>query len=576
MNQQLKRQYQQQTKQVKKKRVTAEYLVEFTDQHPSLSTFAGMESCISELIDMVVLPLKQPHLYKNIVAPTGVLLHGPSGSGKTALAFALGKQLNVPFFHVPAPSLITQMSGDSEKKIRQIFELAKEHAPSILFIDEIDCIGQKREMGKGMDQRVVAQFMTSLDELQFDTHPIIVLAATNRPEHIDPALRRAGRLDREILLSIPSENTRLCILKQLLKDIDCEADLSYVATRTGGYVGADLQALVSTAALRAIKRKIELKSTDLIEIMNELEKKVPNVDGIKVLQDDFTQALKQVQPSALREGFTTVPNVTFEDIGAHVQLIEEMGQSVLEPLLKRDIYAQFGISNPTGILLWGPPGCGKTLLAKATANACGANFVSVKGPELLNKYVGESEKAVRMVFARARASVPCLIFFDEMDALCPKRDDSKSEATSRVVNTLLTELDGMEGREGVFVLAATNRPDMIDPALLRPGRIDKKLFVPMPNLTDRAMILKTVARSIPQANEINFDLVARKTEGYSGADLNALVREASTLAIRKQVGTNPIFLDTKVLLEACTKIVPSVSKDDRTNYEMLRDVLNQH
>ena len=573
MNQQLKRQYSKQTVQAKKKKVTAEYMVEFTDDHPDLSSFAGIDGCLQQLIDLVVLPIKQSHIYQkaNIVPPTGVLLHGPSGCGKTALALALGKSLDVPFFLVPSPSLVSGMSGDSEKKIRQIFQLVKEHAPAILFIDEIDCIGQKRDSsGKGMDQRIVAQFMSSLDELSFDKNSVIVLAATNRPDMLDPALRRAGRFDREVLLSIPSEDTRLSILSKLTDKMNCKADLKYVAKRSGGYVGADLQSLVSTASLRAIKRQIKLTSKDNISIIHELLKPVNYqlLAKFEIQQDDFMEALLQVQPSALREGFATVPNVTFDDIGAHQSLIEEMNNSVLEPVLKRELYAQFGIKNPTGILLWGPPGCGKTLLAKATANACGSNFLAIKGPELLNKYVGESEKAVRLVFSRARASAPCLIFFDEIDALCPKRDDSKSEATQRVVNTLLTELDGVDGREGVFVLAATNRPDIIDAALLRPGRIDKMMYVPMPTCKDRQLILQTVVRKIPLENNINFEDIAKQSHGYTGADLTALVREASALAIRN----NKKSLNEESFKMAMKKMRRSVSEDDQAHYLQLKQL----
>ncbi len=571
MNNQLKRQYAKQTTQVKKKRVTAEYLVEFTDDHPNLDSFAGIESCLKQLIDLVVLPLKQPHIYKdaNIVPPTGVLLHGPSGSGKTALALALGKSLEIPFFLVPSPSLVSGMSGDSEKKIRQIFQLVKEHAPAILFIDEIDCIGQKRDQsGKGMDQRIVAQFMSCLDEISFERNSVIVLAATNRPDSLDPALRRAGRLDREVLLSIPSEDTRYSILRKLTKKLNCKADLKFIAKRSGGYVGADLQSLVSTASLRAIKRQINISDVESLQVIQQLLKPIDNqlLKRFELQQDDFTEALLQVQPSALREGFATVPSVTFEDIGAYKHLIEEMHHSVLEPVLKRELYAQFGIKNPTGILLWGPPGCGKTILAKATANACGSNFVSVKGPELLNKYVGESEKAVRLVFSRARASAPCLIFFDEIDALCPKRDDSKSEATQRVVNTLLTELDGVDGREGVFVIAATNRPDIIDPALLRPGRIDKMIYVSIPSSQDRIQILETLTRSIPLGTNINFALIANKCDGYTGADLASLVREASALAIRE----NKVVVDMESFITAVKKIRQSVNHEDQARYLLLK------
>eukprot|EP00834_Sanchytrium_tribonematis_P002237 NODE_65_length_25825_cov_1.353844.p4 type:complete len:576 gc:universal NODE_65_length_25825_cov_1.353844:17960-19687(+) len=575
MNDQLKRQYSKQTANNKKKKVTAEYLVEFTDAHPNLDSFAGIESCLKQLIDLVVLPLKQPHLYKScgITPPTGILLHGPSGSGKTALALALGKSVDVPFFLVPSPSLISGMSGDSEKKIRQIFQLVKDNAPSILFIDEIDCIAQKRESGKGMDQRIVAQFMSSLDDLSFEKSSVIVLAATNRPDLLDPALRRAGRFDREVLLNIPSEQTRLSILRKLIGNMSCKADLQFISKRTGGFVGADLQSLVSTASLRAIKRQINIKSVESIKIIKELMKAVPLdvVKSFSILQDDFMEALKHVQPSALREGFATVPNVTFDDIGAHEHLIKEMNNSVLEPIIKRELYAQFGIKNPTGILLWGPPGCGKTLLAKATANACGCNFVSVKGPELLNKYVGESEKAVRIVFSRARASAPCLIFFDEIDALCPKRDDSKSEATQRVVNTLLTELDGVDGRDGVFVLAATNRPDIIDPALLRPGRIDKLKFVPLPTVDDRQKILKTLCRSLPLDKNLNFDGIADMSKGYSGADLNALVREASSFAIR----LNKASLDMSCFNESFKNMRASVADEDHKEYLRLKQYFGQ-
>ena len=557
--------------------------------HVSLADLGGVDTVIQELEDLIVLPLLRPEIYASsrIQPPRGVLLHGPPGCGKTMIANAFAAELGVPFIAVSAPSIVSGMSGESEKALRDHFEEAKKMAPCLMFIDEIDAITPKRESAqREMEKRIVAQLLTCMDDLAFDKtdgKSVIVLAATNRPDSLDPALRRGGRFDKEINLSVPNEAVREQILKALTRQMQLSGDLDFrhLAKLTPGFVGADLSDLVSTAGSAAIKRFLEvLKSkasevvmednTELSSKVRELraliksakEPAVEQTEVVSITNDDFLTALPKIQPSSKREGFATIPDTTWADIGALGPVREELLTAIVDPIKSPEKYQRVGITAPTGVLLWGPPGCGKTLLAKAVANESRANFISVKGPELLNKYVGESERAVRQVFVRARSSVPCVIFFDELDALVPRRDDSLSEASARVVNTLLTELDGLSSRAGIYVIAATNRPDIIDPAMLRPGRLETLLLVDLPEPEERVDILRTLVRKLP----IHFDVTeaAMACEGFSGADLESLVRRAGYAAIKRGDDITP-----EDLMKARAFVRPSVG--DQRKYAKLKE-----
>ena len=556
----------------------------------SLADLGGVDEVIQQLEDLIVLPLLQPDVYitSKIQPPRGILLHGPPGCGKTMIANAFAAELSVPFIAVSAPSIVSGMSGESEKALREHFEEAKKIAPCIIFIDEVDAITPKRESAqREMEKRIVAQLLTCMDSLsldQTDGKSVIVLAATNRPDSLDPALRRGGRFDKEINMGVPSEAVRAQIIRALTRQMSIAPPLDYAkfAKMTPGFVGADLSDLVATAGSAAIKRLLQdfkLKDTgmDIDDPTNETTPQIaelrrlirrardtrPEEAVVRVTEEDFLTALPKIQPSSKREGFATIPDTTWSDIGALQSVREELATAVVEPIRNPEKYRRVGITAPAGVLLWGPPGCGKTLLAKAVANESKANFISVKGPELLNKYVGESERAVRQVFVRARSSVPCVIFFDELDALVPRRDDSLSESSARVVNTLLTELDGLGNREGIFVLAATNRPDIIDPAMLRPGRLETLLFVDLPGAPERAEILQTLCRHSARIDASALAEVARSCEGFSGADLGSLLRQAGYAAIRR---------DDEIKVQdfeaARIKVKPSVT--NRAKYERLR------
>lgn len=561
--------------------------------HVSLADLGGLDSVVQELGDLLILPMTRPQVYvsSNVQPPRGVLLHGPPGCGKTMIANAFAAELAVPFIAISAPSIVSGMSGESEKALREYFEEAKKIAPCLIFIDEIDAITPKRESAqREMEKRIVAQLLTCMDDLALektDGKPVIVLAATNRPDSLDPALRRGGRFDKEINMTVPSEQMREQILRALTRKMRFADDLDFktLAKRTPGFVGADLNDLVSTAGSAAIKRYLEIlkshtdedmetdETDDLNPKVKELRRLIAHakeapigeeIQTILVSNTDFMTALPKIQPSSKREGFATIPDTTWADIGALSGIREELATAIVEPIKNPEIYARVGITAPTGVLLWGPPGCGKTLLAKAVANESRANFISVKGPELLNKYVGESERAVRQVFVRARSSVPCVIFFDELDALVPRRDDTLSEASARVVNTLLTELDGLgSSRQGIYVIAATNRPDIIDPAMLRPGRLETLLFVNLPSPLERVEILQTLVRNLDIDFSDDLRKLAEECEGFSGADLGSLLRRAGYSAIKRRDAIK--FQD---FLAAKAFIRPSVT--DMKKYEKLR------
>ena len=554
--------------------------------HVDLADLGGVDSVIQQLEDLVVLPLLQPEIYatSKIQPPRGILLHGPPGCGKTMIANAFAAELGVPFIALSAPSIVSGMSGESEKALRDHFEEAKKISPCLVFVDEIDAITPKRESAqREMEKRIVAQLLTCMDDIRGKS--VIVIAATNRPDSLDPALRRGGRFDKEINLGVPSEAVREQILRALTKDMVLSGtfDFRQLAKLTPGFVGADLNDLVSTAGSAAIKRFLDtLKSeandmdidsyavpaSDKVMELRRLIKRakespVEGATAISITNEDFLTALPKIQPSSKREGFATIPDTTWADIGALRPVREELLTAIVEPIRCPEKYERVGITAPTGVLLWGPPGCGKTLLAKAVANESKANFISVKGPELLNKYVGESERAVRQVFVRARSSIPCVIFFDELDALVPKRDDALSESSARVVNTLLTELDGLSNRQGIYVIAATNRPDIIDPAMLRPGRLETLLFVDLPGADERAEILQTLSQNLGIPYNEAIAEIARGCEGFSGADLESLLRRAGYSAIKRND-------DIKVedFVSALAKVKPSVG--DRKKYDRLK------
>jgi ribosome biogenesis ATPase len=567
--------------------------------HVNLADLGGVDDVIQELEDLIVLPMTRPQIYSisKVQPPRGVLLHGPPGCGKTMIANAFAAELGVPFIAISAPSIVSGMSGESEKALRDHFEEAKKIAPCLVFIDEIDAITPKRESAqREMEKRIVAQLLTCMDDLALektDGKAVIVLAATNRPDSLDPALRRGGRFDKEINMTVPSEPVREQILRALTRDMQLDGALNFklLAKRTPGFVGADLSDLVSTAGSGAIKRYLELlrshSGEDLMDTEEADDKTSVKVKDLRrlirhareapvgdessticVTNEDFLTALPKIQPSSKREGFATIPDTTWADIGALRPVRQELLTAIIEPIKSPEKYVAVGITAPTGVLLWGPPGCGKTLLAKAVANESRANFISVKGPELLNKYVGESERAVRQVFVRARSSIPCVIFFDELDALVPRRDDALSESSARVVNTLLTELDGLgSSRQGIYVIAATNRPDIIDPAMLRPGRLETLLFVDLPGAEERVEILGTLLRKLPVVYEDSIKVVARGCEGFSGADLESLVRRAGYKAIQRD-GDGGHGISVADFLAAREEVRPSVA--DMKKYERLK------
>ncbi|XP_056424439.1 nuclear valosin-containing protein-like isoform X2 [Hyla sarda] len=577
----------------------------------------GNDDTLTEVCKLLI-HMRHPEVYQHlgVVPPRGFLLHGPPGCGKTLLAQAIAGELDLLMIKVAATEVVSGVSGESEQKLRTLFEQAVSNAPCILFIDEIDAITPKREVAsKDMERRIVAQLLTCMDDLNNPavTAQVLVIGATNRPDSLDPALRRAGRFDREICLGIPDEGARLKILKTLCRKLRLPEsfDFQCLAHRTPGYVGADLMALCREAAMCAVNRAlIQLRCHPAVALEEDLTTLLPEVkpvqnelqrllevlmeqspfpeqqlQGLCIEMNDFLTALPSVQPSAKREGFATVPDVTWADIGALDEIREELTMAILAPVRNPEQFKALGLMAPAGVLLAGPPGCGKTLLAKAVANESGLNFISVKGPELLNMYVGESERAVRQVFQRASNSSPCVIFFDEIDALCPRRSSHESGAGVRVVNQLLTEMDGLESRRQVFIMAATNRPDIIDPAILRPGRLDKTLYVGLPPPSDRLAILRTLTKNgsrPPLGPDVDLEAIAcdEKCDCFTGADLSALVREASISALRSEVlQSDPAVTRGDLLVykkhfdEAFKKVRPSVSKTDQKMYERLRQSL---
>ncbi|KXA89848.1 hypothetical protein AKJ61_01970 [candidate division MSBL1 archaeon SCGC-AAA259B11] len=519
----------------------------------------GLDKEIQRVREMVELPLRHPELFDQlgIEPPKGVLLHGPPGTGKTLTAKAVANESDAHFQSIAGPEIMSKFYGESEKKLRNIFEEAKKNAPSIIFIDELDAIASKREEVTGdVEKRVVSQLLSLLDGLE-SRGKIIVIAATNRVDAVDPALRRPGRFDREIEIGVPDRDGRKEIMQIHTRGMPLaeDVDLDELADNTYGYVGADLASLAREAAMNALR--------EILPEINLEENRIPSetLEKLKVTRDDFRKARQQVEPSAMREVLVSVPDTHWKDVGGLEETKQQLIESVEWPLKKPDAFERVGIEAPHGILLYGPPGTGKTLLAKAVATESDANFISIKGPELLSKWVGESEKAVRETFKKARQAAPTIIFFDEIDAMVPKRGrrDAGSQVGERVISQLLTEIDGLEKLENVIVIGATNRPDLVDPALLRPGRFDRVMMVPSPDEEARHEIFKIHTRRTPISEDIDLKDLAKRTEGYSGADIAAVCKEAAMLALREDIKTDEVKKEH--FEEALDSVGPSITKD---------------
>ncbi|MCS7121573.1 MAG: CDC48 family AAA ATPase [Archaeoglobaceae archaeon] len=598
----------------------------------------GLKRELKLVREMIELPLKHPELFEKlgIEPPKGVLLYGPPGTGKTLIAKAVANEVNAHFISISGPEIMSKYYGESEQRLREIFEEAKANTPSIIFIDELDSIAPRREEVTGeVEKRVVAQLLTLMDGLEARGQ-VIVIGATNRPDAVDPALRRPGRFDREIEIGVPDKEGRKEILQIHTRSMPIEPEYSKVdvlkaldelsregkikkdvaekfkkkideakeeeiksilktdeevyrevkvklidkmfdefSELTGGFVGADIAALAKEAAMHALRERIEKGEINIEaeEIPTEV------LENLVVTKRDFMEALKFIEPSAMREVLVEIPKVRWEDIGGLENAKQELREAVEWPLKYPDLFKAVNVKPPKGILLYGPPGTGKTLLVKALANESNANFISVKGPELLSKWVGESEKHVRDMFRKARLVAPSIIFFDEIDSLAPRRGSlGDTHVTERVVSQLLTELDGLEELRDVVVIAATNRPDLIDPAVLRPGRIDRHIYIPPPDKNARKEIFRIHLRGKPLASDVNLDELAEKTEGYSGADIEAVCREAAMLAIREKVRhgmsreeinriSKEIKIEKRHIEEALKKVKPSLTKEDIERYE---------
>jgi transitional endoplasmic reticulum ATPase len=525
----------------------------------------GLRSEVQRVREMIELPIKHPEVFQKlgIEPPKGVLLYGPPGTGKTLIAKAVANESGANFISIAGPEIMSKYYGESEQRLREIFDDAQKAAPSIIFIDEIDSIAPRRgEVTGEVERRVVAQLLAMMDGLK-ERGQVVVIGATNREEAIDPALRRPGRFDREIEIGVPDRAGRVEILQIHMRNMPIAQDvnLESLADRMHGFVGADVNALCKEAAIKALRRYLpDLTTED--EIPQEI------IEKMEVMREDFESALKEIEPSAMREVLVEIPRVNWCDLGGLGALKQELIEAIEWPIKQPEKFRKMGIRPPKGILLYGPPGTGKTMIAQAVANETNANFISIRGPQMLSKWVGESEKAIREIFRKARQVSPAIIFFDELDSIAPMRGmDDGSHVMERVVNQLLAELDGLEALKDVVVIAATNRPDILDPALLRSGRFDRMLLIGPPDKLGRHEILKIHTAKMPNGEDVNLEELAELTEGYVGSDLESLCREAAMLALREGLEK----VDMNHYREALKKVRPSVEENMVSYYERISE-----
>jgi len=525
----------------------------------------GLHSEIQRIREMVELPLRHPELFQRlgIEPPKGVFLYGPPGCGKTLLAKAVANESDANFYVISGPEIMSKFYGESEARLREIFQKAQETAPSIIFIDEMDAIAPKREEVTGeVERRVVAQLLSLMDGMGARGN-IIVIGATNRPNAIDPALRRPGRFDREIEIGVPDKMGRYEILQIHTRTMPLasDVDLHRLSDICHGYTGADISSLCREGAMKALRR--------YLPEINLEEERIPTgiLEKMEVNVEDFMNAYREITPTAMREVYIEVPSVNWADVGGLTEVKQELQEAVEWPIKKPEVFKRIGIRPPKGILLFGPPGCGKTMLARAVATESEANFISIKGPELFSKWVGESEKAIREVFRKGRTAAPSIVFFDELDSVVPRRGMGfgDSGVSERVISQLLTEMDGIESLVNVVVIGATNRPDIIDPAILRPGRFDRLIYVPAPDHTTRLNILKIHTRNMPLARDVDLEQVAQQAAGYSGADLEAVSREAGLISLRRDIDTKSVTLED--FRDALERVRPSVTPDMENWYQ---------
>ena len=544
--------------------------VDSTVPRVTYDELGGLKNEVQKIREMVELPMRHPELFEKIgvEAPKGVLLYGPPGTGKTLLAKAVAGETNAHFISLSGPEIMGKYYGESEERIREIFKQAEENSPSIIFIDEIDSIAPKRDEVSGeVEKRIVSQLLTLMDGMK-SRGKVVVIAATNRPDSIDPALRRPGRLDREIEIGIPDDEGRFEILSIHTRGmpIDEKVDLKQISKTTHGFVGADLEVLSKEAAMRSLRRILPEIDLDEEKISAEILQK------IQITSEDFRDALKEVRPSALREVQVQVPNVSWDDVGGLEGLKEELREAVEWPIKHKEAFDYVDVETPKGILLHGPPGTGKTLIAKALAKMTESNFISIKGPELLSKWVGESEKGVREIFRKARQAAPCIIFLDEVDALVPRRGSggSESHVTENVVSQILTEIDGLEELHNVLIIGATNRLDIVDEALLRPGRFDRIIQVPNPDSKGREQIFNIHTKKKPLAEDVSISKLVELTDGFSGAEIAAVANRAAIAALKRYVGGKSeniqgIKVTQQDLLDAIDKVKPRKKESPMTH-----------
>jgi len=525
----------------------------------------GLRGEIQRIREMVELPLRHPELFQRlgIEPPKGIFLYGPPGCGKTLVAKAVANESDANFYVISGPEIMSKFYGESEARLREIFQKAQETAPSIIFIDELDAIAPKREEVTGeVEHRVVAQLLSLMDGMGARGN-IIVIGATNRPNAIDPALRRPGRFDREIEIGVPDKIGRHEILQIHTRAMPLTSDvnLDRLSEICHGYTGADISALCREAAMKSLRRYLPQ--------VNLEDERIPSamLEKMEVNLDDFMNAYREITPTAMREVYVEVPSVQWADVGGLTDVKQELQEAVEWPIKKPEVFRRIGIRPPKGILLFGPPGCGKTMLARAVATESEANFISIKGPELFSKWVGESEKGIREVFRKGRSAAPSIIFFDELDSVAPRRGMGSDDgaASEHVISQLLTEMDGIEALVNVVVIGASNRPDMIDPAILRPGRFDRLIFVPPPDHATRLQILKIHTRNMPLAEGVDIDQITSQAAGYSGADLEAVCREAGLISLRRNIETKSVTMED--FHNALEEVKPSMTADMENWYK---------